>query len=100
MGIIFVRGKCRNEGLSDRTINHELIHTAQIRETGYIGFYLIYLAEWLWRLLLPGNAYRQISFEQEAYKNEGDADYLNRRPHFAMWRTSMRRNLPIKEPDR
>lgn len=30
-----------------------------------------------------GNAYRNISFEKEAYDNENDMDYLDKREHFS-----------------
>ena len=43
-GIIFARKGCK---VTPRTINHEKIHTAQMRELGYIGFYVLYFLEWL-----------------------------------------------------
>ncbi|WP_367892137.1 hypothetical protein [Muribaculum intestinale] len=57
-----------------------------MKELGYVLFYVIYLIEWLVRLLLPGNAYRNISFEREAYNNQRNSFYLERRKSFAMWR--------------
>lgn len=78
-GILFVRGNAR---LSEKTINHEAIHTAQWRELWYVGFLLWYLVEWLIRLL-KGNAYRNISFEREAYANDGNFTYLETRKRFA-----------------
>lgn len=83
-GVVFVRGPkaCINQ----RILNHERIHSAQIRELGYIFFYLIYLIEWLIRIPFKGNAYRNISFEKEAYRHENDLSYLSRRPLWAMWR--------------
>ena len=33
-----------------------------------------------------GNAYRNISFEKEAYTNENDLTYLTRRKHYGMWK--------------
>ena len=71
-------------------MNHERIHTAQQREMLYVFFYLAYLLEWLVRLPMRGNAYRNISFEREAYANQRDLDYLQRRRHFA-WRGYMKR---------
>ena len=67
----------------DDTLNHESIHTAQMRELLYLGFYLAYVIEWCVRLLMCGNAYRNISFEREAYSNESDLEYLKKRKHFA-----------------
>ena len=73
--------------MNKRVINHESIHTAQMRELLYIPFYLIYLLEWLYRLIVgKGKAYRRLSFEREAYDNEHDLTYLKRRKPFAMWR--------------
>lgn len=69
-------------------INHERIHTAQQRELLFIGFYIIYLIEWLIRYLQYGNwykAYMNISFEKEAYANGNNLDYLRNRKHFQQW---------------
>lgn len=79
-GILFIRS-----GIipNDRLICHESIHTKQIVECGFIFFYIWYLIEWFIRLFLPGNAYWNISFEQEAYSNEQDTNYLNNRKHFS-----------------
>ena len=66
-GVLFVRGNAR---ISERTIRHETIHTAQMKEMLYIFFYIWYGIEWIIRLLMKGNAYRNISFEREAYANE------------------------------
>lgn len=67
-------------------INHERIHTAQQRELLYIPFYVIYLVEWLFRLLQFRNqhkAYMNISFEREAYAHGHDLTYLPRRRNYA-----------------
>lgn len=81
--VLFVR---REVCVTERLINHERIHSAQMRELGYAPFYIAYLCEWAWRLFLPGNAYRQISFEREAYANEHRLDYLANRKPFAQWK--------------
>lgn len=87
-GIIFARKEC--EPLTQRETNHEAIHTAQMRELGYIGFYIIYLLEWLFRLIKQSwtgqKAYRNISFEKEAYKKQDRKTYLSYRKPFAQWR--------------
>lgn len=80
-GIIFAKGKC-----NDIILNHEKIHTRQMLELLVIPFYLIYVAEWLVRLLQfrePYKAYRHISFEAEAYTHQGEKDYLNRRKPYS-----------------
>lgn len=63
-------------------INHEKIHLRQQRELLIIPFYIIYFLEWLFHSLRFMNfyqGYQNISFEREAYINEKDLDYLNRR---------------------
>lgn len=82
-GLCFVRNGMK---MSDKDINHENIHTAQMKELLYIPFYLLYFGEWIIRLFMKGNAYRNISFEKEAYSNEKDLTYLNGRKHYGMWR--------------
>ena len=82
-GLLFVRGDAYM-GASD--INHEEIHTAQMREMLYGPFYLWYLAEWLVRLVQYRDfkkAYRSISFEREAYANERGMGYLGRRRRYS-----------------
>lgn len=80
-GVLFAKGPC-----DKFTINHELIHTAQIKELCYIFFYLAYLIEWFVRILYLWNgfeAYKRISFEREAYANDRNLDYLSSRKHFS-----------------
>jgi hypothetical protein len=77
---------CRRETvLSDDLVLHERIHTRQMMELLFVGFYLWYLVEWLIRLPLRGNAYRNISFEREAYAHQLEPDYLSRRKRYAWW---------------
>lgn len=63
-------------------LNHEKIHLRQQLELLVLPFYFLYGLEFLFRLYHlkdPYLAYRNISFEAEAYKMEGDLDYLNNR---------------------
>ena len=63
-------------------INHERIHLQQQLELLVVFFYLWYTVEFLIRWIKGGNrhsAYRNISFEREAYANEMDEDYLKQR---------------------
>ncbi len=63
-------------------INHEKIHLKQQIELLIIPFFIIYTVEFLLRLIQYKKwklAYRNISFEREAYKNEKDLDYLKSR---------------------
>lgn len=75
-GILFVR---KGVKVSEEMINHEAIHTAQMKEMLYIFFYLWYVVEWIVRLFKDSDAYRNISFEREAYANEDNKDYLKNR---------------------
>lgn len=90
----------------NNTITHESIHVEQQFEVlfvslfaifalsgfsfwliaSYFVFYALYLFEYLVRLLYYRNkdkAYRMISFEQEAYKNEESENYLAYRMNFS-----------------
>jgi hypothetical protein len=63
-------------------LNHERIHLRQQKELMILPFYLIYGFEFLLRLTQYKNwpdAYRNISFEREAYENEKNRDYLKSR---------------------
>ena len=74
-GVVFARHE-----LSAKTLRHEAIHTAQIKEMFYIFFYLWYLIEYVIKLIFcKGNAYRSISFEREAYKHEHELDYKRKK---------------------
>lgn len=67
-----------------RMLNHESIHTEQMKETLFIGFYILYFLDWLFNLIVyPKHAYRYIAFEQEAYANQGNFSYNEHRKHFA-----------------
>lgn len=84
-GVLFARNECKPA--TPHCINHEKIHTAQMKELWYIGFYLLYLLEWLYRLAFhTKTAYRGISFEVEAYLNQYNYKYLKTRKKFAQWR--------------
>lgn len=64
-------------------INHEKIHLRQQLEMLIIPFYLFYGFEFLLRLFQYknwANAYKNISFEREAYANQSNFDYLKNRP--------------------
>ena len=83
--IIFVRG----ENVSEKTLNHERIHFRQQIELLWFGFYLLYIIEYIANLTVffdSKKAYREISFEKEAYNNAGNKDYLSTRKMFGQWR--------------
>ena len=84
-GVLFVRNEYKkrfDSGGFTTTLNHESIHTEQIKELGYIFFYIWYFIEWLLRLPF-GNSYYNISFEREAYANEKNIKYLQARKHYS-----------------
>ena len=89
-GYCIVREEYKETQPSKLTINHESIHAAQAGDfgigfAGYFIFYLLYLLEWLFKIpasLFGYGAYRSISFEQEAFNNEHDLDYLETRKPF------------------
>ena len=89
-GILFAKGYC-----DKTTINHEQIHTAQMKELGYIFFYIMYVLEWTIRLFQHKGfivAYYNISFEREAYKNQYDYYYLRQRKHYAFLKCLKKKN--------
>ena len=63
-------------------INHEKIHLRQQAELLIIFFFLWYAIEYLLRFIRyreHDKAYRNISFEHEAYTHEHDGNYLKNR---------------------
>lgn len=83
-GLVLARKE--NEPLSEQTLQHEAIHAAQMKELLYVFFYLWYIAEWLIKLFKYGKeAYRNISFEREAYAYDRDKDYLKQRKHYSWY---------------
>lgn len=83
MGVLFVR---ESKYLTERQINHEKIHTQQIRELLYLFFYIWYLVEWLFKSVKYANTkkgYYNISFEREAYSNQDNLEYLRVRKRYS-----------------
>lgn len=84
---IFVRKDAR--ALKTTDINHETIHGKQQIEMLLVLFFVWYGIEWFVRWVAYGFdchlAYKNISFEQEAYLHEDDLIYLNNRKLFASW---------------
>ena len=86
-GIIFVRKECLP--LSQRIFNHEAIHSHQIKELLFVGFYVWYLTEWFLRLIYCRSfkkAYNAICFEKEAFNHDTNFEYLDSRKRFAFLR--------------
>ncbi|WP_348823459.1 hypothetical protein [Flavobacterium aestuarii] len=82
----FVIIKYRFDSKNKILVNHERIHIRQQLELLVLPFFLWYFVEYAVRLLQYRNtnlAYRNISFEREAYSNELDLDYLKTRRIFS-----------------
>lgn len=70
--------------LADKVlINHERIHIRQQLEMLVLPFYLLYLADFLykwWKYKSVSAGYYKNIFEVEAYANQKNIGYLNKRP--------------------
>lgn len=96
-GVFIFRSDCR---VDENDIRHEHIHLLQQLEWGFIGFFVLYHCEFLYyfarrcmrspRGTTLGQrcmaAYRDISFEREAYEHDSERDYLKTRRHWANYR--------------
>jgi len=70
-------------------IRHETIHIQQQLELLIVGFYVWYLVDFLIKLIKvrkPTWAYYKIIFEEEAYANQADENYLSNRKLWAFIR--------------
>lgn len=75
----FVFIKYRNDQNNSVLMNHEKIHLRQQQELLILPFFIWYFFEYIFRLIQYKNhnlAYRNISFEREAYANESQLNYL------------------------
>ena len=85
--ILFVRSDSKTP-ITEVDINHEKIHSTQIKEMLWLGFYLWYIIEYL-IILISGkhdrqnDSYHDISLEEEAYNNQYNLDYLKNRKHYS-----------------
>lgn len=77
---VFLKSKAlKKDGV---LINHEKIHLRQQVEMLVLPFYIIYILEFLFRYIQYRQvylAYKNISFEREAYANESNLNYLKTR---------------------
>tara|TARA_B100001564_G_C20348016_1_gene537603 strand:- start:42 stop:383 length:342 start_codon:yes stop_codon:yes gene_type:complete len=74
--------------LNKQVLNHETIHIKQQQELLIIGFYILYVYYWVKGLMYyrdAQQAYYSIPFEMEAYINEENLEYLQKR-RFMAWR--------------
>lgn len=75
----------KNYKITDFSLNHEKIHIKQQVELFGLLFFIVYGLEYLYRYLQYKNwdlAYRNISFEREAYLNQENLNYLKTRKLF------------------
>lgn len=73
--------------INEVRLNHEVIHLRQQLEMLILPFYLWYTIEYIIRVIQYRNwdvAYKNISFEREAYSNEKNINYLQQRK-FCSW---------------
>jgi hypothetical protein len=85
----FVFVKYEKDRLNKVFVNHEKIHLRQQAELLILPFFIWYLLEYCFRLVQYKNAnlaYRNISFEREAYANESNLVYLENRVFFQFLR--------------
>ena len=83
-GVLFVRNDIKTP-MDEIYINHEAIHSEQYKEMLWIPFLIWYGIEWFIKIFIYGDthkAYRNISFEREAYQNEHDLEYLSNRKRY------------------
>ena len=81
-GFLFCR---KTANIDEVVLNHDSIHTAQMKEMLYVFFYIWYFIEYLIKLAIFCDhkcAYRNISFETEAFDQEKNPHYLSGRKHY------------------
>lgn len=81
----FVLVKYDFDKANETFLNHEKIHLRQQIEMLILPFFIWYVLEFFIRLIQYKNkdlAYRNISFEREAYTKETDLNYLKNRSFF------------------
>jgi len=82
---IFIR-KDEEKYYTDVVDRHEHIHGEQQKEMLLVFFFLWYCIEWIVRLCIYRNritAYKNVSFEREAYGNQYDSTYPDNREHYS-----------------
>lgn len=94
---VFLKDKKFNQ---DKTlINHECIHLKQQLELLIVPFFLWYGIEFLIRLHQYKDrhlAYRNISFEREAYQNESNVKYLEQRGFWQFLKYLRHHDFPVR----
>ncbi|VTP89248.1 hypothetical protein [Sphingobacterium daejeonense] len=92
----FIFLKYHSDKINKILINHERIHILQAIELLILPFYILYLTEFIVRLIQYRNftrAYLNISFEREAYENENNLDYLKTRKLYSFLKYVTRKGV-------
>ena len=83
----FILLRNKEDKTNKRLVHHETIHIIQQIELLILPFFIWYFLEYTFRLFQykfnVNQAYRNISFEREAYANDHDLDYLKKRKFYA-----------------
>jgi hypothetical protein len=85
----FVLLKYGFDKVNKTLLNHEKIHLRQQLEMLILPFFVWYFFEYVIRFIQYKKAdlaYRNISFEREAYANESKLSYLETRSFFGFWK--------------
>lgn len=93
-GFLFVRKEYKHM-LTREIENHEYIHHKQACVLLFLFFYLWYGLEYIFKLMYyhfdTHKAYRNISFEREAYLYMNDMSYINRMKPFSFIKYTFKR---------
>ena len=95
---VFLKNKKLKEDA--QLINHEKIHLNQQLELLILPFFIWYVIEFLLRLCFYKNwdlAYRNISFEREAYANESNTKYMHQRKFWQFLKYIRTHDFPVKQ---
>lgn len=121
-GIVFTK-----EDMTEKSINHERIHSVQLFEIALVAaiiiglivylanasywwmlmslpvYYVWYCCEYMWISVMHDKqicAYKDISFEEEAHANDDDLNYIRTRKPFAWFKyTECESNHKSKDRD-
>ena len=95
---VFLKNKKLKEDA--KLINHESIHLKQQLELLILPLYVWYIIEFLLRLCYYKNwhlAYKNISFEREAYANESNSKYMYQRGFWQFLKYIRAHDFPVKQ---
>jgi len=87
--VILANKRLKKMGIPQDVLLHEQIHHKQQLELLLLFFYVWYLLEWLYKWYVyrdARKAYREISFEKEAYAHDKDPEYLHKRDLWGFWK--------------